>query len=105
VKQLLLRVDDELHAHLSEIAKGQHRSVNALANEILSLVDARDRHTLREKVRVKAAALGMLAPPLKAVEQADPIEDVEALRAKVLDSMRGIGPIVDKMFEEDRDRN
>lgn len=105
MKQLLLRVDDELHAHLSEIAKGEHRSVNSLANEILGLVDARDRHTLQERVRVKAAALGLLASPSKAVERADPIDDVEALRAKVLDSMRGIGPIVDKMYEEDRDRN
>ncbi|GAA2123702.1 FitA-like ribbon-helix-helix domain-containing protein [Glycomyces algeriensis] len=104
MKQLLLRVDDDLHARLTERAKREHRSVNAIANEILSVIGETDGRTATEKVRAKAAALGMLAPPLKVAKEPTALHDVEALRARVLDSMRGVGPILDQMFEEDRDR-
>jgi plasmid stability protein len=104
MKQLLLRVDDDLHARLTERAKREHRSVNAIANEILSVIGETDGRTATEKVRAKAAALGMLAPPLKVAKEPTALRDVEALRARVLDSMRGVGPILDQMFEEDRDR-
>ncbi|MFG3339888.1 toxin-antitoxin system HicB family antitoxin [Glycomyces sp. NPDC048151] len=104
MKQLLLRVDDDLHARLTERAKREHRSVNAIANEILSVIGEGDGRSATEKVKARAAALGMLAPPLKVAKEAPPARDVEALRNRVLDSMRGIGPIVDDMFAEDRDR-
>ncbi|MDN3239763.1 FitA-like ribbon-helix-helix domain-containing protein [Glycomyces tritici] len=104
MKQLLLRVDDDLHARLTERAKREHRSVNAIANEILSVIGEKDGRTATEKVRAKAAALGMLAPPLKVAKEPTATRDVEALRARVLESMRGVGPILDQMFEEDRDR-
>ncbi|MCC3764839.1 toxin-antitoxin system HicB family antitoxin [Glycomyces sp. TRM65418] len=105
MKQLLLRVDDDLHARLTERAKRERRSVNAIANEILSVVGEGDGRTASERVRARAAALGMLAPPLKAVERHDrPVKDVETLRAEVLDSMRGVGEILDGILDEDRDR-
>ncbi len=37
MKQLLLRVDDELHARLTAQARARGTSVNALANQILGL--------------------------------------------------------------------
>lgn len=104
MKQLLLRVDDDLHARLTERAKREHRSVNAIANEILSVIGETDGRTETEKVRAKAAALGMLAPHLKIAKETTPVGDVEALRARVLDSMRGVGPILDSILDEDRDR-
>lgn len=105
MKQLLLRVDDDLHARLTERAKREHRSVNAIANEILSVVGEGDGRTESERVRARAAALGMLAPPLKAVERhGRPVKDVETLRAEVLDAMRGVGEILDGILDEDRDR-
>ena len=104
MKQLLLRVDDDLHARLTERAKREHRSVNAIANEILAVVSEGSGRTATEKVRARAAALGVLAPPLKAVERSRPVRDAEVLRTEVLDSMRGVGPIVDEMLEEDRNR-
>lgn len=104
MKQLLLRVDDDLHARLTERAKREHRSVNAIANEILAVVGESNGRTETEKVRARAAALGMLASPLKAVEHGRQVRDVEALRAEVLESMRGVGEILDRILDEDRDR-
>jgi plasmid stability protein len=104
MKQLLLRVDDDLHARLTERAKREHRSVNAIANEILAVVGESNGRTQTEKVRARAAALGMLAPPLKAVERGEHVRDVELLRAEVLESMRGVGEILDRILDEDRDR-
>jgi plasmid stability protein len=104
MKQLLLRVDDDLHARLTERAKREHRSVNAIANEILSVIGEGDGRAEAEKVRARAAALGMLAPPLKAVEHGAQVRDVEVLRARVLDSMRGVGETLDAILDEDRDR-
>lgn len=66
MKQLLLRVDDELHAQLTERAQRERRSVNALANEILSRA---------------------MSP-----------------RQRVLDRTRGLGPVLDDLIDEDRDR-
>ncbi|WP_156925756.1 FitA-like ribbon-helix-helix domain-containing protein [Glycomyces arizonensis] len=101
MKQLLLRVDDELHARLSERAKREHRSVNAIANEILSVVREDDRRSLEERVKARAAALGVLATPLRPVEKT---EDIDALRARAIESMRGAGRILDAVLDEDRDR-
>ncbi|WP_199035002.1 FitA-like ribbon-helix-helix domain-containing protein [Glycomyces salinus] len=101
MKQLLLRVDDDLHARLAERAKREHRSVNAIANEILNVVGSDEHRSEQEKVRARAAALGVLAEPLRPV---DVTEDPEELRARAAESMRGAGRILDAIIDEDRDR-
>jgi len=105
MKQLLLRVDDELHARLSERAKREHRSVNSIANEILTIAYPDDSRTADERVKARAAALGMLAPPLPHVgEPLDPDIDIDELRERAIESMRGVGPILDSILDEDRGR-
>ncbi|MGH8909283.1 MAG: FitA-like ribbon-helix-helix domain-containing protein [Egibacteraceae bacterium] len=97
VRQLLLRVPDDAHQRLAARAAREGRGVNALATEILdSAVDA-DQGDRRARLRAKAAAAGML----RAV-QAPPV-DARA-RQRVLESMRGIGPIVDRLLAQERDR-
>lgn len=100
MKQLLLRVDDDLHARLTERAKREHRSVNAIANEILSVIGADDSRSEQEKVQARLAARGMLAsaPP------DDDSIDRDELRARAIKSMRGAGKLLDAILDEDRDR-
>lgn len=105
MKQLLLRVDDELHARLSERAKREHRSVNSIANEILNLAHPDDSRTAVERIKARAAALGLLAAPLPApVDSKYADMDIDELREKAIDSMRGVGPILDSIIDEDRGR-
>lgn len=98
MKQMLLRVDDELHAQLTERAHRERRSVNALANEILGRATHAGSTSPRQQVRARAAALGLLAPPLAApaLRHRD--------RQRVLDRTRGLGPVLDQLLDEDRDR-
>ena len=76
VRQLITRMDDDLHAKLRRRAAEEGRSVNALVNEILAAeVAGGDR---RAALRVRARASGRLvvpprparAPSRQAVERA-----------------------------------
>jgi plasmid stability protein len=63
VKQLLLRVPDEMHQRLAARARREGRSINVIANEILdSSVDV-DLGSSRDRLRARAVALGILATP------------------------------------------
>ncbi|MPY98260.1 MAG: toxin-antitoxin system HicB family antitoxin [Actinophytocola sp.] len=101
MKQLLLRVDDELHAQLTARAQRERRSVNALANEILSRATQAGATSPRQQVRARAAALGLLAAPLAPPEQQP---DDSRDRERVLDRTRGLGSVLDDILAEDRDR-
>lgn len=58
MKQLLLRVDEELHARLTAQARARGTSVNALANQILALgIDPTDL-SRRDRLQLKLMALG-----------------------------------------------
>jgi plasmid stability protein len=100
MKQLLLRVDDDLHARLTARAKREHRSVNAIANEILSVIGEDDGRTEQEKVQARLAARGMLA----SIPRADETVDRDEQRAQAIESMRGAGELIDAILDEDRDR-
>ena len=97
MKQLLLRVPDEVHQRLATRAAEQGRSVNALATEILDT--ATDGETLdrRARLRARAAALGMLhstpAPPVSPER-----------RRRILEATRGWGPLADDLIAYERDR-
>lgn len=100
MKQLLLRVDDQLHAQLTERAQRENRSVNALANEILGRATRAGSTTRQQAVRARASALGSLAPPLPPPATRHGQRD----RQRVLDRTRGLGPVLDDLIDEDRDR-
>ena len=64
VRQLLVRLDDDLHTALRERAAAEGRSVNALVREVLGAA-IEGRAGRREHLRRKAARAGVLAatPP------------------------------------------
>jgi len=97
MKQILLRVPDDTHRRLVARASRDGRSVNALANEILlSSVDA-DLGNRRERLRARASALGVLQPV--AGRSIAPER-----RRRIVASTRGLGPVVDRLLAEERDR-
>jgi plasmid stability protein len=99
---MLLRVDEALHAALRERAAAQGRSVNALVNEILSAAVANGRAPSRlDRVRSRAAALGLLAPPLRGLPKpATP----EEYAATIASTKKGLPPIADELIEYERGR-
>lgn len=58
MRQLIARVDDDLHARLKAKAKTEGRSLNALVNEVLQAVAA-EEETPQERLRRRAAKLGI----------------------------------------------
>jgi len=97
MKQILLRVPDEVHRRLAARAARDGRSVNAIATEILDASVDTDEGDRRARLRARAAAVGMLrSVPAEAV--------TPARRRRVLVSTRGTGPILDKLLTEERDR-
>ena len=97
VKQLLLRVPEELHRRLAARAAKEGRSINAVATEILDgIVDA-DQADRRTRLRAKAVGSGLLhAVPAKKVSS--------SRRRRILTSTQGVGPIADRLIDEQRDR-
>lgn len=94
---MLLRVSDDLHRRLAIRAEQEGRSVNALANEILDGAVDVDQGDRRARLRAKAAGAGALRDV--------PAQRVESERRRqVVESMRGIGPVLDDLLAQDRDR-
>ena len=66
MRQLIARIDDELHSRLKARAAAERRSVNSLVRELLEReVPARTR---KEQFRARVEAAGLLAevpPPAK----------------------------------------
>ncbi len=60
MKQLLLRVPDELHSRLAARARHEGRSVNVIATEMLDTSVAAQSGSACDVVRARAAARGML---------------------------------------------
>ena len=63
MRQLLLRVPDEMHQRLAARARREGRSINALSNEILDSAAGVDLGSARDRLRARAVALGILARP------------------------------------------
>jgi hypothetical protein len=86
MKQLLLRVDDELHARLTAQARARGTSVNALANQILGLgIDPtnlsrtdRLRLTLMEE-NITGPRRPVVPPRLRELAEAEHQERVRAI--------------------------
>lgn len=97
MKQLLLRVPEDVHRRLAARAKREGRSVNAVATEILDAAAGGDLGDRQTRLRATAAAAGALrsfdAPPVSA-----------ARRRRILASTRGLGEQVDRLLDEERAR-
>ncbi len=95
MRQVLLRVPDDLHARLTARARRCGSSVNAVATELLDLGVADDPGDARAALRAKARRAGVLA------SRPAPIMD-EQVRRRIVDATRGIGPVIDDIFADGR---
>jgi plasmid stability protein len=98
VRQLLLRVPEDLHRRIAARAAREGRSMNAVAGAILDAATDADLGappTPQERLRARAAALGMLSEAT-----VRPVSETE--RERIIASTRGLGPIVDRLIREDR---
>jgi len=97
MKQLLLRVPDEVHRRLTARAARHGRSVNAVATEILDAAVDADEGDRRARLRARAATLGIL--------RARPAPTVAAARRRrIVASTKGTGPVVERLLADDRER-
>ena len=97
MKQLLLRVPEDIHRRLSARAAREGRSLNALATEILDAAADADSGDRRAQLRAAAAVAGTLrrvnGRPVSA-----------ARRRRITESTRGLGPQVDRLLAQARER-
>ena len=98
MRQLLLRVPDEMHQRLAARARREGRSINAIANEILDSSADVDLGSSRDRVRARAVALGILARP-----QRGPSALVTS-REEVLRLLSGISATADELLDFERGR-
>ena len=96
MKQLLLRVPDELHARLTARARHEGRSVNVIATEMLDTSVAAESGSARDLVRARAAARGLLRsidppttipPPINVVTKT--FRRVTKTASELIDEQRG----------------
>ena len=88
---------DELHRKLARRAARDGRSINAIATEILDTTIEADEGGRQERVRARAAALGIL--------RSMPAEPVSAeKRGHALASAKGLGRVLDRLLDEERER-
>lgn len=98
MRQMLIRVPDDLHKRLAKRAKREGVSVNALANQILNdavPADTDPASIRRQQVRDKARDLGIL------IDNTGPLVPRERIEA-ALESTKGMGPQLDELWSEGR---
>jgi plasmid stability protein len=88
VKELLVRIPDDLYARLVARAKRLGRPTPAIVTELLEAGVAGDART---DLRSRARSLGVLA------SSAAPAVDI-GTRQSAVDAMSGIGPVVDEIL-------
>lgn len=95
MKQLLLRLPDDLHLRISARARRTGRSANAIATEILEGGVADETGDARAALRARARRLGVLGvSPASAAVAGD--------RDAVIDSMQGRGRVLDDLLADGR---
>ncbi len=99
MKQLILRVSDDLHRRITARAAREGKSVNAWAGQVLDATVDADTGNRQARLRAKAAALGMLRAPLVEGKAVD-----EETRARILEELRPLGPAILRELEEGRNR-
>lgn len=100
MKQVLLRVPDDVHRRLTERATAECRSVNALATELLDgAVDTGAGTSERSRIVARARRLGLLAEIPDGLGV--PPEPAQA-RAAAVRASSGIGRVLDQLIDEGR---
>ncbi|MES2093628.1 MAG: toxin-antitoxin system HicB family antitoxin [Actinomycetota bacterium] len=102
MKQLLLRVDDSLHSELAARARGAGTSVNALANELLSLGVGASANSRRFRLRARLLLTGEVGRG--AVTPGALGESRPGLRQRAIESMIGAGALIDDILAAERSR-
>lgn len=97
MKQLLLRVPDDVHRRLAARAARAGQSVNAVANKIIDAAVDADEGDRRTRLHARAAALGVLRSSTGPV--VSPLR-----RRRIVASMKGTGPVIDRLLAEERER-
>lgn len=97
MKQLLLRVPEDLHTRLMARAAREGRSLNAVATEILDAAADADSADRVSQVRAAAAAIGTLHRG-----QARPVP--AARRERIIATTRGLGQHIDRLLDDERGR-
>ncbi len=97
MKQLLLRVPDDIHRRLAARAARAGRSVNAVANEILDAAVDVDEGDRRTRLRSRATALGVIR------SSTGPVVSTSR-RRRIVASTQGTGPVIDRLLAEERER-
>lgn len=95
VKQLLVRVPDDLHARLLARAKRAGRSATAIVTELLEAGIGDESGDARADLRARARRAGVLA-----TVPAPPVDP--AGRQAAVAAMRGIGPVIDDILADGR---
>jgi len=97
MKQLLLRVPDDIHRRLAARAARAGRSVNAVANEILDAAVDADEGDRRTRLHARATALGVFRSATGPVAST-------AKRRRIVASTKGTGPVIDRILADERER-
>jgi plasmid stability protein len=97
MKQMLLRVPEDVHRRLAARAKREGRSLNSVATEILDKAADSDRGDRRARLRASAAAAGVL-------RETEGRRVSAARRRRIIESTRGIGAQVDRLLAQERAR-
>jgi hypothetical protein len=99
MKQLILRVSDDLHRRITARAAREGLSVNAWANHLLgAVVDADVAEDRQARLRARAATQGMLVRI-----DAPPLSDEERRLGRA--ALRALAPEMLRIIEEDRTRD
>jgi hypothetical protein len=102
MKQLLLRVDESLHSELSMRARGSSTSINALANELLSLGLGASENSRRYRLRARLLLTGEVGRG--SIPSAAVGESLTELRQRAIESMVGAGALIDDILAAERSR-
>jgi hypothetical protein len=98
VKQLILRVSEDLHRRISARAAREGKSVNAWVGKLLErVVDADLPEDRQARANAKAAALGMLV-------RLEVPERTEEERRRGREALQELAPEIVRILEEDRNR-
>lgn len=95
MKQLLLRVPEDVHRRLKARAAREGRSVNSVATEILDAAAGADTGDRRARLRASAAAAGA-----ERSTNAQPVS--AARRRRIVESTRGLGSRIDAALDDER---
>lgn len=95
MKQLIARIDEDLHARLKARAASEGRTLNAMVTEALEQVAPREE-TPRQRLMRRAREEG-IDLVFSDAEPPDPDE-----RERIIEMTRGLGPFIDEFLDEDR---